>query len=300
MSLKSMGFLVVVLTSAAAPALAAGPDVPITTGSNDGSIVVNGFNFVPAVVTHYSGPVVDTQAVSTSAPPNLTPGTSTVTGSITIANTPTPGIDTSGQVLLTGLAGANLSVQDITHYSFRIDAAPGGPLQAQVFVNANGNVGFSPGSVWGPASTFAAFRVQQQFNGPIIIDDELNLVSSAAGTFVDEFNDPTHATTNSTLSFTVAQNFSFLTNTIYDVTLQASMGGTVISTSGVLSESLFANIDPMFTVAGPFTIDISPGFGGVTLAAPAGGVPEPAAWALMLLGFAGLGGALRSRRRVAA
>lgn len=31
-----------------------------------------------------------------------------------------------------------------------------------------------------------------------------------------------------------------------------------------------------------------------------GGVPEPAAWALMLLGFGGIGGALRSRRRAVA
>lgn len=31
----------------------------------------------------------------------------------------------------------------------------------------------------------------------------------------------------------------------------------------------------------------------------AGGVPEPSAWALMLLGFAGVGGALRQRRRLA-
>lgn len=30
-----------------------------------------------------------------------------------------------------------------------------------------------------------------------------------------------------------------------------------------------------------------------------GGVPEPAAWALMLVGFGGLGAALRSRRRMA-
>lgn len=39
-------------------------------------------------------------------------------------------------------------------------------------------------------------------------------------------------------------------------------------------------------------------FGGSVGAAGAG-VPEPATWAMMLMGFAGLGGALRARRRMA-
>jgi hypothetical protein len=44
------------------------------------------------------------------------------------------------------------------------------------------------------------------------------------------------------------------------------------------------------------------GTGGVGNEPPgvgAGGVPEPASWAMMLIGFGGLGGALRSRRRAA-
>lgn len=283
--------LVGALTLAAAPAWA------VTPGTNDGSIVVNSFNFVPQVVGTYAGPTSDTKTVSSSAPPNLTPGTSTVTGGLTIVNSPTPSIFATGQIDLTGVAGGQVSVQDITHYSFQIGGAPG---SVQLLVNATGNVGFSAGSQWASGSTFASFRVQQQFNGPIIIDDELHLVSSAAGTFVDEINDPTHATTNATRSFTVAQNFTFLTNTIYDVTLDASMGGTVNNTAGSLSQSLFANIDPMFTVQGPFTFDVSPGFGGFAVVdAPAAGpgVPEPAAWTMMLLGFGAAGAALRSRRR---
>ena len=38
-------------------------------------------------------------------------------------------------------------------------------------------------------------------------------------------------------------------------------------------------------------------FGGVVTAAP---VPEPATWAMMLVGFGGLGVAMRSRRRASA
>ena len=41
------------------------------------------------------------------------------------------------------------------------------------------------------------------------------------------------------------------------------------------------------------------GFDNITLGSPIAPVPEPAAWAMMLVGFGGLGMALRSRRRLA-
>jgi len=285
------------LALAGALTLAAAPAGAVTPGTNDGSIVANAFNFVPQAVGTYAGPTDDTKTVSSSAPPSFTPGTSTVTGGLKIIDSPTPSIFATGQVDLSGLASGQVSAQDITHYSFQIGGAPG---SAQVLINATGNVGFSAGSQWAAGSTFVSFRVQQQFNGPVIIDDELHLVSSSAGTFVDEINDPTHATTNATQSFTVAQSFTFLTNTIYDVTLDASLGGTVNNSTGSLSQTLFANIDPMFTVSGPFTFDVSPGFGGFAVVGapgPGPGVPEPAAWTMMLLGFGGAGAVLRSRRR---
>ncbi|HEX5262002.1 MAG TPA: PEPxxWA-CTERM sorting domain-containing protein, partial [Phenylobacterium sp.] len=44
-------------------------------------------------------------------------------------------------------------------------------------------------------------------------------------------------------------------------------------------------------------VEISTTGGGVVRG---GGVPEPASWALMILGFFGMGGLLRTRRRLAA
>ena len=43
--------------------------------------------------------------------------------------------------------------------------------------------------------------------------------------------------------------------------------------------------------------DDSWGIDNLSVTSSTGGVPEPATWALMLLGFGGLGTALRSRRR---
>jgi hypothetical protein len=73
---------------------------------------------------------------------------------------------------------------------------------------------------------------------------------------------------------------------------------------GYMPGTLSAYIDPMITF-GP-DIDISQytlSVGGVDSplisGAGAGGVPEPAAWAMMLVGFGGLGAVLRRRRQVA-
>ncbi|HEX5263633.1 MAG TPA: PEPxxWA-CTERM sorting domain-containing protein, partial [Phenylobacterium sp.] len=79
------------------------------------------------------------------------------------------------------------------------------------------------------------------------------------------------------------------------------------SENGAFGGSAFASADPKITVDEALTLDpelytirLSDGVAnglppGTT---PLEGAPEPADWALMLLGFAALGGALRSRRRV--
>ena len=73
-------------------------------------------------------------------------------------------------------------------------------------------------------------------------------------------------------------------------------GNAVTSTSGAFSVAL----------GGPQTLTIS-GVGGAnavfsgtaTFQTPTGGIPEPGAWALMIVGFAGTGALLRRRRQMA-
>ena len=59
------------------------------------------------------------------------------------------------------------------------------------------------------------------------------------------------------------------------------------SPTGINSQYLIVNGDP-----NPVTL-LNVGWGVVN-------VPEPAAWTMLLLGFAGVGGAMRARRRTAA
>jgi hypothetical protein len=83
----------------------------------------------------------------------------------------------------------------------------------------------------------------------------------------------------------------------YDVQLYANVFATP-HYSGVNSLSAYAvaTADPVFTVLGDFA-DHYTIVGVPQPQTPVGGVPEPAAWALMLAGFAGLGAMLRARRR---
>lgn len=86
----------------------------------------------------------------------------------------------------------------------------------------------------------------------------------------------------------------FAPNVGYYVDLTADAGAG--ASQGNLAASAEAFVDPIFTVDPAFAALYH--LEGVPFEAPtAGGVPEPSTWAMMLLGFAGLGAALRSRRR---
>ena len=94
------------------------------------------------------------------------------------------------------------------------------------------------------------------------------------------------------------------------VTLNLSLEADVF---GGNNEHVFAFVDPTITLndafftnlalnPADFQLTFAEGEGNVASRPnfPGGGVPEPAAWALMLMGFGGIGAALRRRRRIAA
>jgi hypothetical protein len=79
-------------------------------------------------------------------------------------------------------------------------------------------------------------------------------------------------------------------NTIYEVDMAVSVDGSVYGGS-YGNVSLAASVDPQILIdpalpnASQYTLVFSPGVGD----GPIAGVPEPSVWAMMLVGFAGLG-----------
>jgi hypothetical protein len=105
------------------------------------------------------------------------------------------------------------------------------------------------------------------------------------------------STPNVTVNFGPTSTFSgvfslqdaplaLITDHPYQVTLTAAIA--IGDYPGVAT----ASVDPMFTVPAGYTLELSPGIGN--------GVPEPAAWTMMLVGVGGAGAALRRRRTLAA
>ncbi|HEY1782415.1 MAG TPA: PEP-CTERM sorting domain-containing protein [Roseiarcus sp.] len=104
-------------------------------------------------------------------------------------------------------------------------------------------------------------------------------LGAAAGGFAESFNLDTTYTTQADSPFVVSMQVS------------ASSGNDETG-----SGSATAELDPIFSVPIGYSIVFSPGVGNSPIAA---GVPEPSTWALMTLGFAGLGFASWRRRVVA-
>jgi hypothetical protein len=80
-------------------------------------------------------------------------------------------------------------------------------------------------------------------------------------------------------SWSIDQFVSFQANQTYDVTLEVI--GSSIGTTGTYD----AYVDPMFIAPTGYTLDISQGIGNLGVSA----APEPSTWAMMILGFAGIG-----------
>lgn len=264
-------------------------------------------------------------------------GTAKTTAVLKIDNSPTPSISTTAQVELnkkktlhhedfnpvieqyvTDSYGA-WNVHARSNYSFQILGAPG---QAQVAVNASGGVGISGYTTgkdmfkYANSHAYSFLRIDQHNSGYTPIVDITQLISNgcnndrwpptcgflAVDTTVN--NRSSFFTTNPSLNFSVSKNVPLFTNTVYDVMMEAAVYGEAGIRGGSpdslkVKTSVFAYVDPMFTVNGPYTIEVSPGFGGVSVNnVGSGSVPEPSVWALMLIGFGAMSlfGLRRSRR----
>lgn len=87
-------------------------------------------------------------------------------------------------------------------------------------------------------------------------------------------------------SFFVNRTYTFETNSAYRITMDAQV--SAVFGSGT------AWVDPFFGVPDGYTISFSDGIGNAPLVTA---VPEPTTWAMMVLGFAGIGLLAYRRRR---
>jgi len=151
-----------------------------------------------------------------------------------------------------------------------------GPAQIAVPVHINGHVAATASGDMAIASaTIEYYDVGSR-----------NVIDFSACAFTGSIVD---ACLNMPLSGTLSADFS--TTTDYPNFITLSDGGYAYS-HGAFTAFVdpVITIDPAFLVANPgYSLSFSPNIGGA--------VPEPGAWAMMLLGFGGLGAVLRNRRR---
>jgi hypothetical protein len=207
---------------------------------------------------------------STSGPAALSETLGTASGSLNAANAPTPGISLSATLNTTNASGDTATITELTRYYFRI-SGPGNTVS--VLIDAAGAVGFNSVNPYDNTSLSTQFSIGPQFGGNLIVYNSQYLTSVGG-------NAPSLSE-----QFSIASDYTLTTNTIYEVILDARIAAQAGGPSSS-AESVYANLDPMFSISDPlYTIALSDGFGNGI----AGGVPEPSTWAMMLLGFSGVG-----------
>ncbi|WP_293679037.1 PEPxxWA-CTERM sorting domain-containing protein [uncultured Phenylobacterium sp.] len=159
----------------------------------------------------------------------------------------------------------------------------------QLLVRSDGRVQFVGDLLASPPDDINLFDVFAEVNTEIageIFDPQLASVLPAPY-YLDKEISPNQASLNPIVNYTIT-------------TPVVSVAWFTCMSSG---DTCFGNLHTLTLTPGPAGFDVA--FGGInskagyTLAArfdPAQGVPEPSVWALMILGFTGVGATLRSRR----
>jgi len=157
---------------------------------------------------------------------------------------------------------------------------------------------FAAAAVVGAASTAEA-ATYNNFNGTT--GTYGNDVTGPRGGFVNffTFTLPRNGSVTSTITSSASSNVTNIDFT--RVRLNGPAGFTSINYTPVTSGTFeFRTLGPVDLLAGTYTLEVRGRTGGQASYAGdftlAGGVPEPAAWAMMIGGFGMAGGALRRRR----
>jgi hypothetical protein len=179
------------------------------------------------------------------------------------------------------------------------------PALANVIISATGewssNAPSTPYSV-APGDTFAfAISVPSTFTSicpESVCGDAITVTDQATLLYYDLDGKPVAGADLENVAFFdqalgggLALGFSDYSVDIYGPAL--GLDGAAPPPFGKLTGDFYANIN-----GEPSPVDRAMDEGFMTNDGVTVGVPEPTAWALMLMGFAGLGGALRSSRRL--
>jgi hypothetical protein len=125
---------------------------------------------------------------------------------------------------------------------------------------------------------------------------ELDVQSGQGGNlFFQADSQDGHASNGYDQTFTVNGIYNLFINTQYVVVMTADTQASAANPFGSLNAQGTALVDPMFTIDPSlqgYTLLFSNGVDNATL----GAVPEPSTWAMLLIGFAGLGFAAHRRQ----